>query len=267
MARSTKLVTLGDLFYHGRSLLVPDQPCSPYRYIEFLIERTLQRKFGLKRVIEIGPGSDAGLGYLDLGATEFALAIDYSNAARDATKRKLPNQRVQFRLADVMTPGALDDQAGKCDYVICNSVIEHVIDHAALVDTMHKLLAPGGYVVCTTVLHQRMYNLWDHAVGHYRRYSTAELAQLFSKFSDVQILKTSFIQELARPLFFGRVRHLVHNTLEQNNMLTAAGHETWGKVPYARLWSVVKYAMPAYLVAEWGLQHVVGGIGFVIGRK
>jgi len=267
MAQSAKLVGLGDLFGHGRSLLVPDKPCSPYRYIEFLIEGTLQRKYELKRVVELGPGSDAGLGYLDLDATEIAWAVDYSQGALDAIKRKLPANKVQFRLADIMKPGALDDLAGKFDYVICNSVIEHVIDHAALVRTMHMLLEPRGYVVCTTVLHQSMYNLWDHAVGHYRRYSISDLEQLFSGFSEVQVLQTSYMQELARPLFFGRVRHLKDNTLEQNNLLTAVGHEEWGRVPYAGIWPVIKFAMPAYLVAEWGLQHIVGGIGFVIGRK
>ena len=166
-----------------------------------------------------------------------------------------------------MAPAALDDLKGQFDYVICNSMIEHVIDHAALVATMHKLLAPGGFVVCTTVLHQRMYNLWDHAVGHYRRYSISELVGLFSGFSEVQVLQTSILQELARPLFFGRVRNLKDNTLEQNNLLTGVGHQEWGKVPYAGIWPVVKYAMPACLVAEWVLQYLVGGIGFVIGRK
>lgn len=267
MAQLTKLVDLGDLFHFGRSLLVPKQPCSPYRYIEFLIERTLQQKFGLRNIVEIGPGSDPGLGYLDLGAAEFAYAIDYSAAAGDAIKRTCSDPKVQFRLADITQPGVADDLRGQCDYVICNSVIEHVVDDAALVRSMHKLLKPGGYVVCTTVLHQRMYNLWDHAVGHYRRYSTADLRNLFSAFSDVQMLQTSIVQEMVRPLFFDRVRHLRYNTLEQNNRLTAAGHAQWGAVPYARLWFLAKYAMPAYLVAEWGLQHLVGGIGFVIGRK
>jgi SAM-dependent methyltransferase len=264
---SAKLISLGNLFQHGRSLLVPDKPCSPYRYIEFLIEGTMQRKYGLKRVAELGPGSDVALAYLDLDATEFAWAIDYSQGALDAVKRKLPGSKVQCRLADIMKPGVLDDLTSKCDYVICNSVIEHVIDHAALGQTMRALLAPGGYVVCTTVLHQSMYNLWDHAVGHYRRYSMAELVGLFADFSEVQVLQTSIAQELVRPLFFSRVRHLKDNTLEQNNLLTAVGHENWGRVPYAGIWPIMKYAMPAYLVAEWGLHHLVGGIGFVIGRK
>ena len=267
MAQLKKLIGLGDLFRFGGRQLVPAKPCSPYRYIEFLIERTLQAKYGLKRVTEIGPGSDSALGYLDLDATEFAWAIDYSQGALDAFKRKFAEGKIQFRLADVMRPGSVGDMDGKCDYVICNSVIEHVIDHEALVRTMHSLLEPGGYVVCTTVLHQRMYNIWDHAVGHYRRYSVADLVQLFSIFSQIQVLQTSFIQELARPLFFGRMQHLKHNTLEQNNLLTAAGHEEWGRVPYAAFWPIAKYAMPAYLVAEWGLQRIIGGIGFVIGRK
>ena len=264
---SAKLISLRDLFRFGRELIVPEAPCSPYRYIEFLIEGTLQRKYRLRRVVELGPGSDVGLAYLDLDAIDQALAIDYSPGALDAVKRKLPDTKVQCRLQDIMVSGALDDLAGQFDYVICNSVIEHVIEDAALVDVMHRLLAPGGFAICTTVLHQRMYNLWDHAVGHYRRYSIPQLAALFSAFGHVQALQTSILQELARPLFFSRVRHLENNTIEQNNLLTGVGHQQWGRVPYAGLWPVVKYGMPAYLVAEWALQYVVGGIGFVIARK
>lgn len=263
---SAKLLTLGDLFTRGRSLLVPERPASPYRYLEFLIEATLQRKYGLRKVAELGPGTDPGLSYLDLDAVDFALGIDYSQASVDAIGRKLAG-KAQGRLADIMKPGELADLAGQCDYVICNSVVEHVIEDGALVRAMYDMLAPGGYTVCTTVLHQRMYNLWDHAVGHYRRYSLAGLVGLFSDFSDVQLLQTSIVQELLRPLFFSRVQHLKDNTLEQNNLLTAAGHEEWGRVPYAGIWPVAKYGMPLYLVAEWMLQHVVGGIGYVIARK
>jgi SAM-dependent methyltransferase len=264
---SANLISLGDLFHFGRKKLIPDSPCSPYRYIEFLIEGTLQRKFGLKKVVELGPGTDCGLAYLDLEAVDRACAVDYSQGALDAVKGKLRTGKVDSRLADITVPNALDDLKDQFDYLICNSVIEHVIDDAALVRTMRMLLTSGGLVVCSTVLHQSMYNLWDHAVGHYRRYSLRSLTDLFSDFSDVQVLQTSIAQELVRPLFFNRVRHLEKNTLEQNNRLTAVGHQDWGRVPYAGVWPVVKYAMPAYLIAEWALQYVVGGIGFVIGRK
>jgi SAM-dependent methyltransferase len=264
---SAKLITLGDLFRDGRKLLIQDKPSSPYRYIEFLIEGTLQRKFGLKKVVELGPGSDSGLAYLNLDAADTALAIDYSQGALDAVKAKLGDNKIDYRLVDITVPNVLDDLRGQFDYVICNSVIEHVIDDAALARTMHALLAPGGIVVCTTVLQPGLYNLWDHAVGHYRRYELRRLAALFSDFSEVQVLQTSIAQELSRPLFFNRVRHLEKNTIEQNNRWTAVGHQDWGRVPYAGIWSVVKYAMPLYLVAEWGLNYVTGGIGFVIGRK
>lgn len=264
---SSKLVTLGDLFSHGRQLLVPDKPCSPYRYIEFLIERTLQQKFELKKVIELGPGSDSGLLYLDLGALESAWLIDYSQGALDAVRSKITTNKINYRMANITSSEAIGDLYGKFDYLICNSVIEHIRGDIPLVQTMRDLLEPGGILVCSTVLHQRMYNIWDYAVGHYRRYSFRDLVDMFSDFSEVQVLQTSIVQELLRPLFFSRVRHLTKNTLEENNLLTAVGHQEWGRVPYAGVWPVIKYAMPLYLVTEWALQHVVGGIAFVIGRK
>ena len=264
---STKLIALGDFFRDGRALLIQDKPTSPYRYIEFLIEGTLQRKFGLKKVVELGPGSDSGLAYLDVDSLESALAIDYNQDALDVVKSRIATHKLDCRLADITVSNVLRDLDGRFDYVICNSLIEHVIDDAALVRTMSNLLAPGGIVVCTTVLQPGLYNLWDHAVGHYRRYELKRLTELFRDFSTVQVLQTSIAQELSRPLFFNRIRHLEKNTVEQNNRLTAVGQQEWGRVPYAGIWPIVKYAMPLYLVAEWGLNYVPGGIGFVIGRK
>lgn len=261
------LLNISDYFVYGKNSLCPKLPCSPYRYIEFLIEVTLQRKYGFKNILEVGPGVDPALGYMDIDMLSGALALDYSEDVINTCRQKVPHEKIEFRLADVTDRDVHEEFRGKFDYVICNSVIEHVEDDQALVDQMYRMTSPGGIVICSTVLHQGMFNSWDHAVGHYRRYSSKQLVDLFDEFDQVQLIKSSILQELVRPLFFGRINHLLENTIEENNKLTGAGHEEWGRPPYAPIWPLLRWLMPSYLIGDQFVSLFAGGIGFVIGRK
>ena len=266
-ARQTNdLLTLGDFFDYGRDGLLPEKPCSPYRYIEFLTELTMQKKYGLRKVLEIGPGTDPGLAHLDPKTIEKAAAMDYVAEALAIGQKRTPHLQFEQIAVDVMQQPQPQHKE-QWDYIICNSVIEHVVDDQKLVDIMHDFLKPGGYIVCSTVMHQFLYCSWDYAVGHYRRYSKQRLLDLFSGFSEVQVVQTSLLQELARPLFFKRIYPLCGNTLEANNLKTAIGHQEWGQAPYAPLWSAMKYAMPLWLAFDWLKGSLPAGIGFVIARR
>jgi SAM-dependent methyltransferase len=259
------LLTLADLFRHGGDRLIPAEPCSPYRYMEFLIEKTVQGKFAPAAILEIGPGVDCAIRYLDLDAAKRVMVLDFNREVIEAIGQRHP--KVEVRLVDVTEPADPGDLEGQWDCVICNSVVEHVIDDQALVDRIFSMLRPGGVTVCSTVLHQRMYNTWDYAVGHYRRYGVGELLSLFKRFSDVQLIKTAMAQEIARPLFFGRMLHLARNTIEQNNRLCGHEQKEWGRSPYDGVWFALKYLMPIFLVFEWAKRRMFGGIGIVIARK
>ena len=263
--RDASLLTLGDLFRHGGDRLIPAQPCSPYRYMEFLVEKALQGKFAPANILEVGPGLDSAIRYLDLQAPKRVLVLDFNKEVVDTLGKRHP--KVETRLLDMTETGGLDDLKGQWDYVICNSVVEHVVDDQALVDRMYELMSPGGVIVCSTVLHQRMYNTWDWAVGHYRRYGVAEFEGLFKRFAEVQLIKCAMAQEIARPLFFGRMAHLTRNTIEQNNLLCGHEQEEWGRSPYAGIWFALKYLMPVFLVGEWTKRKWFGGIGIIIARK
>ncbi len=122
-------------------------------------------------------------------------------------------------------------------------------------------------VVCVTVLHEWMFNDWDRAVGHYRRYSSRGLISLFEDFSAVQYIPTCYLQEMVRPLFFGRIRHLLGNTPEINNRLFAEEVVRFSRPPYARIFGLVRWTLPMYLYLDWCFSRLLGGIAIVIARK
>jgi SAM-dependent methyltransferase len=261
------LLTLRDLFVFGRGHLVPREATSPYRYVEHVIEVALARKYAVRRVMEIGPGRDAVFNFL--GPTDYAsgMLVDYNPDVLDFCRKRYTGQPLEYLECDVEEPGHLAGLNRTWDYIVSNGVVEHLRNDVAHVKELHSVLADSGVLVCTTVLHKRMFNQWDHAVGHFRRYSERELLDLFSDFSEVQLIRSSMIQELIRPLFFRRIAHLTSNTVEQNNRLFGEGVENFSRPPYAGAFPVLRYLMPAYLAADWAQHRLVGGIVFVVARR
>ena len=126
------ILTLGDLLRHGGERLVWLQPCSPYRYMEFLIEKAVQGKFAPDAVVEIGSGMDDGIKYLNLEAPKRVLVIDFNEEVIKRISRRYP--KVETRLIDLTETADIGDLRGQWAYVICNSVVEHVIDDQRLVE-------------------------------------------------------------------------------------------------------------------------------------
>ncbi|GAA0812421.1 hypothetical protein Sya03_53520 [Spirilliplanes yamanashiensis] len=78
---------------------------------------------------------------------------------------------------------ALPLRDGAVDGVVSVAVLEHVPDPAAHVREMHRVLAPGGRVLCFVPFMQPF-----HASPHdYQRYTNAGLATLFGDFAAVDV--------------------------------------------------------------------------------
>jgi 2-polyprenyl-3-methyl-5-hydroxy-6-metoxy-1,4-benzoquinol methylase len=56
-------------------------------------------------------------------------------------------------------------------------VLEHIADEQAFLEALNYHVAEGGHVVINVPAHQFFYSNYDRAVGHYRRYSVAELVR------------------------------------------------------------------------------------------
>jgi SAM-dependent methyltransferase len=262
------IITLGDLFRYAGDLVVPKNPVSLYRYVEHLVEVAVARRYRLRSALEIGPGRDPIFEYFESDDCETATIVDYHEGIlAHCAKSPLVKKDLECILLDIEDAGALEGLGRRWDYIISNGVIEHLRNDGQNVRAMHAVLKPGGVVACITVLHKRLFNEWDHAVGHYRRYSIRELRELFADYSEVQVIQTSLLQELVRPLFFSRIKHLLPNTVEQNNRMFGDSYTNFGRPPYAAIWPLIRYLMPAYLVVDWTLGRFVGGIVLVLARK
>lgn len=128
-----------------------------------------------QRVLEIG----SGLGNLTryLIGRELVIASELNprylrilaNTFEHHTRvRVLPLDLAAFE------PAALTDEA--IDTVVCLNVLEHVEDDRRALRRLAETLVPGGRLILLVPAHRRLYGAIDRAIGHYRRYERAEIA-------------------------------------------------------------------------------------------
>ncbi len=67
---------------------------------------------------------------------------------------------------------------GLFDAVLYVNVIEHIEDDAAELARAYARLAPGGALLVVVPAHQWLFSRFDAAIGHFRRYSRAQLRQV-----------------------------------------------------------------------------------------
>jgi SAM-dependent methyltransferase len=69
-------------------------------------------------------------------------------------------------------------RSGIFDLVVALDIIEHIEDDAAALREMHRLCRPGGRLLITVPAYDWLRSAHDEALGHYRRYSVRQIADL-----------------------------------------------------------------------------------------
>lgn len=145
------------------------------RYNRWLMERILP--WVGRRVLEIG----AGVGSMS------AFLIDHERLVlSDTDPHYLGRLRERFgrqpnvAVVSLRLP-AFDETLvqERLDTIICLNVLEHVRDDQISLGTMRRLLQPGGRLVLLVPALPAIYGTLDRALGHFRRYTPAELERKY----------------------------------------------------------------------------------------
>jgi SAM-dependent methyltransferase len=124
------------------------------------------------RVLEVGCGTGHNLGMLG----QYGLA---DACELDAIARGLASDRLGRPVLEAKLPDLSMFKAGSYDLIALLDVLEHVPDDLDALVAIQTLLQPGGALVLTVPANKWMWSAHDVAHHHYRRYTTAELRQLF----------------------------------------------------------------------------------------
>jgi glycosyltransferase involved in cell wall biosynthesis len=91
--------------------------------------------------------------------------------------------------------------AGQMDSVVCLNVLEHIEDDLTGLRNIHRLLRPQGRAVVLVPHGQEIYGAMDVALGHYRRYSEAELREKMES-AGFEVEKVIAFNHVARPAWY-----------------------------------------------------------------
>lgn len=149
----------------------PVAPLTPRGALRWpLIKRALQQTKP-RTTLEIGCGQGA------MGARLVALTPSFTAVEPDVDSFHIAQSRIQSRGGTVLNCTSADLPAGETFDMVCAfEVLEHLEDDETALADWAKLVRPGGHLVLSVPAWQHMFGTWDKAVGHYRRYSPAELS-------------------------------------------------------------------------------------------
>ncbi len=81
------------------------------------------------------------------------------------------------------------------DYVFTLNVLEHIEDDQAVLSELAKKLKSGGRLMIYVPAFQSLFSSMDRAVGHYRRYSLAQLSERVSS-AGFEIREARYVDSL-----------------------------------------------------------------------
>jgi SAM-dependent methyltransferase len=96
--------------------------------------------------------------------------------------------------------------------VVCSNVLEHIEDDRAALEALRKLLVPGGRIVLVVPALHALYGSIDRAIGHYRRYTSQEIAAVLSA-AGLEVEHVSYFNLLGVPGWFLNARILQRRTI------------------------------------------------------
>ena len=126
-------------------------------------------------MLELGAGIGNMTQHLSRGRkTYVASDIDEEHMARLRVRfRGRPN--LEIRKCDLCDPADFKPLLGAFDSVVCLNVVEHVKDDLGALRNIFSALKPGGRAIILVPQDQKAYGTLDEVLGHYRRYSEAQL--------------------------------------------------------------------------------------------
>jgi len=170
-----------------------------------------------ERVLEIGAGiGNLTRALLPRRKNYVATDIDSEHLARLATRfQHRPNLLIRY--CDLANPSDFAEFPASMDSVICLNVLEHVENDMLGLHNIHSVLKPGGRAIILVPHGQDIFGTLDVALGHYQRYSHAELKTKMEQ-AGFRVERILDFNRISRPPWYVSGRILKRKTLGTGQM-------------------------------------------------
>jgi SAM-dependent methyltransferase len=129
--------------------------------------------------VEVGAGIGTFSARLLDAGVESLLLLEPENACANVLeKRFAEDPRTRIRREQLPEPRSLLDNPRAFDFVLCQNVLEHVLEHVRAVEVMASALRPGGRLTILVPANPALFGPLDSKFGHLRRYTQEALSNL-----------------------------------------------------------------------------------------
>lgn len=120
-------------------------------------------------VLEVGAGIGATTPLLNDGSAEKWVLLEPDEEMSAALKKKIESREL-FANCQLQT-GTIDTVISTFDTIVYIDVLEHIEKDAEEIQKAATLLNAGGHIIVLSPAFQFLYNPFDKAIGHHRRYN------------------------------------------------------------------------------------------------
>ena len=135
------------------------------------------------RILEVGSGiGNIVAEVLAKDRVHAMVATDLSESSLATLADRLgDDSRLSCQVWNAEDPPPQALMSEKFDTIICSNVLEHIKEHGRAVSHMRELLKPDGKLVVLVPANPTIFNGIDEDLGHFRRYSRAELSRVLAE--------------------------------------------------------------------------------------
>ncbi len=145
------------------------------------------------KVVDFGCGTGGIIS--SLAEMYDCVGIDSSEEAINLAKSKFPD--VSFFCGESIR--SVEARLGKVDLFLLLDVLEHVEHDREFLEELLTLLTPGGHILMTVPADMSLWSPQDENYGHFRRYETQQLMDLWSGLP-VNVIFLSYFNTYLYPL-------------------------------------------------------------------
>ena len=187
------------------------------------------------RVLEMGSGIGNLTRQLIPKRTRYVASdIDEEHISRLKTRLQ-HRSNLEVCYINLEDPAAFEPFADQMDTVVCLNVLEHVENDRGGLANIHSALQPGGRAIILVPEGPSVYGTLDKVLGHFRRYTEAELTEKMNT-AGLKVERMLRFNRITRPGWFFNGR-ILKRTSFSRFQLYCFDHLVW-------LWRAIDRVLP-----------------------
>ena len=232
---------MGEIPYIGNELDLFEQATVWKNYYGSFFKRLLNGK-----VLEVGAGIGGTTSTLCDSTQEKWICLEPDPVLYSRLEKKINDHELPVCCSALKGTTADLPDSEKFNAILYIDVIEHIENDAEELNRAKNLLADNGYLIVLVPAHQFLYNEFDKAIGHYRRYNKGMLAAAAPK--ELQMKRIRYLDS------FGLVASLMNKYFLKQDYPTSKQIRFWNRfiIPVSKPFDfVLNYNAGKTVVGVW----------------